>query len=79
MTEQNRDPGMNPDDADRQGGSIDDGGMPQPGPGQTGVGREPWQDRSGEGDSGDMADAGDTDVTPPDTNAGERERQSTGG
>ena len=41
---------------------------------QTGVGREPWDNRSGEGDSGDMGDTGDTKVTPPDTKSGARTR-----
>lgn len=45
---------------------------------QTGVGREPWDNRSGEGDSGDMGDTGDTKVTPPDTKSGEPEQEPTG-
>jgi len=41
---------------------------------ETGVGREPWVNRSGEGHEGDMGDTGKTDVTPPDTNSGKSQQ-----
>lgn len=67
MTDQDRDRDIGTDEAGQPGGT----------PGktdevQTGVGREPWDNRSGEGDTGDMGDTGDTEVTPPDANSGER-------
>jgi hypothetical protein len=74
MTEQNRDRDLGTDGADQLGGTpakTDEV--------QTGVGREPWDNRSGEGDTGDMGNTGDTEVTPPDTNSGERNQPPSGG
>ena len=65
MTEQRRDRDLGSDVA----------GTPDPADEvQTGVGREPWKNRSGEGHDGDMGDTGKTEVTPPDANSGERQQ-----
>lgn len=65
MTEQKRDRDLGTDDA----------GTPDPADEvQTGVGREPWVNRSGEGHDGDMGDTGKTDVTSPDANSGESQQ-----
>jgi hypothetical protein len=69
MTEQKRDHDLGTDDAGQQGGTTDPTDETQ-----TGVGREPWVNRSGEGHEGDMGDTGKTDVTPPDTNSGESQQ-----
>ena len=63
MTEQNRTRAA--DEAGEQDGSQPNDEI------QTGVGREPWVNRVGEGHDGDMGDTGKTDVTPPDANSGE--------
>ena len=66
MAERNRDLDHGTDDARQRSWTPDPTAQAQ-----TGIGREPWVNRTGEGDEGDMGDTRKIDVTPPDTNSGE--------